>query len=275
MAVSQSEGGTRSGLLWEVERILDELNQQKERDYLPILLMENVPEVQGVNSGNLDHFLKWIEKLESLGYSNYFQILNAKNYGIPQNRKRCFMISIYGDYAYDFPLKIELKYQLRDFLEKKVDEKYYLSDEDIKRIASWKAQQKPLDNIDKNNEVSPTLTARGAGEEHSGMILVNQDIFDNGEIVDFDSSDDFRRVHNNQESPSIVCHPKLGVVEHDKNEGIAIIDNTEQGYKIANVGDGVNLASRMKHQRGNVQKGSIQTLKAQMEVGVVVDDEEE
>ena len=53
-----------------------------------------------------------------------------------------------------------------------------------------------------------------------------------------------------------------------------IKENNEQGYKIARVGDGVNLASRMKHQRGNVQKDSVQTLKTEMEVGVVVDEEE-
>lgn len=53
-----------------------------------------------------------------------------------------------------------------------------------------------------------------------------------------------------------------------------IVENTKQGYKVAQSGDGVNLASRMKHQRGNVQKGSIQTLKAQMEIGVVVDEQD-
>ena len=52
------------------------------------------------------------------------------------------------------------------------------------------------------------------------------------------------------------------------------MENTKQGYKIAQPGDGVNLASRMKHQRGNVQKDSIQTLKTEMEIGVVVDDEQ-
>ena len=51
-----------------------------------------------------------------------------------------------------------------------------------------------------------------------------------------------------------------------------IKENNNLGYKIAKVGDGINLASRMHHQRGNVQKDSIQTLKAQMEVGVVVDE---
>ena len=230
MAVSQAQGGTRSGLLWEVERILNELDKEREREgsnYLPILLMENVPEVQG--SGNLPFFIQWCNKLESLGYSNYFQILNGKDYGIPQNRRRCFMLSIYGSYAYDFPLKLPLKYKLKDFLETKVDEKYYLSDKDIERIASWNAYEKPLDNAldveQDTNRVIPALTTH-VGKDSAGMKLIK------------------------------------------------IKENNEQGYKVANVGDGVNLASRMKHQRGNVQKESIQTLKAQMEVGVVVDDEE-
>lgn len=107
--------------------------------------MENVPEVIGV--GNVSHFNKWLDKLESLGYSNYFHILNGKDYGIPQNRRRCFMISLLGDYAYDFPLKHRLKYRLKDFLEKEVDEKYYLSDTDLERISNWNAYEKPLDNV--------------------------------------------------------------------------------------------------------------------------------
>ena len=148
MAISQAQGGTRSGLLWEVERILDELfNESREREestHLPTLLMENVPEVQG--AGNLEHFIKWCKKLESIGYDNYFQILNCKDYGIPQNRRRCFMLSIPKGYAYDFPLKINLKYRLKDFLEKVVDDKYYLSDKDIERISQWKSQESPLDN---------------------------------------------------------------------------------------------------------------------------------
>ena len=106
--------------------------------------MENVPEVVGKN--NIAHFKKWEEQLRKFGYSNYVEILNGKNYGIPQNRKRCFMISILGDYAYDFPCKIPLKYRLKDLLEKEVDEKYYLDDEALKRISQWKSQNQPLDN---------------------------------------------------------------------------------------------------------------------------------
>lgn len=145
MATSQADGGTRSGLLWECERILNELHTHTQASTLPqVLLMENVPEVIGAN--NVKHFNKWLDKLESLGYQNYFQILNAKHYGIPQNRKRCFMVSILGDYAYDFPLKQKKKHYLNEFIEDNVEEKYFLSDKDIERISNWKSFDNPIEN---------------------------------------------------------------------------------------------------------------------------------
>lgn len=116
--------GTRSGLLWEVERILDECQEKPQ-----ILLMENVPQVIGKK--NIKDFQSWRSKLESLGYSNYVQLLNSKDYGIPQNRNRCFMVSILGEYHYTFPKKKKLELKLKDLLEDKVDEKYYLSDETV------------------------------------------------------------------------------------------------------------------------------------------------
>lgn len=118
--------GTRSGLLWEVERILDECGE----DLPHVLLMENVPQVIG--SKNISDFQQWEKKLRTLGYSNYVQLLNSKDYGIPQNRNRCFMVSILGDYSYKFPVKQKLQLKLKDLLEDKVDEKYYLSDTIIK-----------------------------------------------------------------------------------------------------------------------------------------------
>ena len=122
------DSGTRSGLLWEVERLLDECNGN-----LPqVLLMENVPDVVG--SKNIKHFSAWLSKLESLGYK--WKCLNAKNFGIPQNRNRCFMVSVLGDYDYDFPRELPLRLRLKHLLERQVDEKYYLSDAMVKYIAS-------------------------------------------------------------------------------------------------------------------------------------------
>ena len=161
--------GTRSGLLWEVERLLNECVELPQ-----VLLMENVPQVHGKK--NVEHFEKWIAFLESKGYSNFWQDLNAKDYGIPQNRNRCFMVSILGDYSFEFPKPIELTLRLKDMLEKEVDEKYYLTDSQIEKISKWKAQQRPLSRVLGTESISPTLTARGAGEYHSGMILLSEDL---------------------------------------------------------------------------------------------------
>ena len=121
------DSGTRSGLLWQVERLL------KEMDELPqILLMENVPEV--VSDKNIADFAEWITFLDGLGYMSKYRILNAKNYGVPQNRERCFMVSWLGDHYYDFPLPIPLTLHLNDVLEPEVDEKYYLSDKAIEGL---------------------------------------------------------------------------------------------------------------------------------------------
>lgn len=119
------DSGTRSRLLWEVERLL------KETKELPqILLMENVPGV--LSEKNKKDFLEWCGFLESLGYTSKYKILNAKDYGIPQNRDRVFMISWLGEYYYNFPDKKPLYLTLKDFLERSVDKKYYLSEKAIK-----------------------------------------------------------------------------------------------------------------------------------------------
>jgi DNA (cytosine-5)-methyltransferase 1 len=118
-------GGTRSGLLWEIERILNEIKTSGGE--LPqVLLMENVPEAVG--SKNWGDFSLWEEYLTSLGYFNYYKIMNAKDFGIPQNRERVFMVSILGSYTYEFPKEQPLTLRLKDMLEAKVDEKYYLSE---------------------------------------------------------------------------------------------------------------------------------------------------
>lgn len=165
--------GTRSGMLWEVERILDECNGN-----LPqVLVMENVPDVIGEK--NKLEFAKWYQKLEDLGYANFYEILNSKDYGIPQNRERCFMISILGDYFYNFPSKVKLKKRLKDLLEDHVDEKYYLSE---KMISFFKENSinnelrgngfrfKPV-NFDKAN-VSKTITTRAGGRMDDNFIIM-------------------------------------------------------------------------------------------------------
>ena len=122
------------------------------------MIMENVPQVIGTK--NIEHFAKWQEKLESLGYKNKWQVLNAKDFGVPQNRERCFMVSVLGDYYYEFPKKIKLEKRLKDVLEIEVAEKYYLSDRAIQGIMNTSFDCNKLEHRTQKNGIIPTICAR-------------------------------------------------------------------------------------------------------------------
>ena len=148
--------GTRSGLLWEVERLL---NQAKEDGTLPkYLLLENVKNLLGKNFK--DSYEKWLSFLSSLGYTTYTQVLNAKDYGIPQNRERVFGVSILGEHEpFVFPEKQPLKLRLKDMLEEKVDERYYLKASTIISILNTTFNQR-LGLLHGENDICATLCAR-------------------------------------------------------------------------------------------------------------------
>ena len=168
-----SDTSTRSGMLWEVERILTEC---KELGTLPqILLMENVPQVHG--EGNKEDFNKWQLRLEELGYKNYWQDLIATDYGIPQTRNRCFMVSILGEYSYSFPPKQELKLKLKDMLEDNVDEKYFLSDKMIKFFTYNEEKQKEKGNgfrfnVSDGNVMAKTITTNAGNRMDDNFIKI-------------------------------------------------------------------------------------------------------
>ena len=237
MGVSQSKGGTRSGLLWEVERILDELENKPQ-----ILLMENVPEVIGEK--NIDDFHKWENKLEELGYKNYVEILNAKDYGIPQNRKRCFMVSVLGEYAYNFVEKQKLHLKLKDLLEEQVDEKYYLS--------------KKKENFIKIKEY--------------GNKALNETI-EGKELEDGDYIDAYNRKIKKDIANTITTRVDASnetfLVER---KAMPIKNNTKQGYLLAEEGGGIDISTRMQYHRGTVQKDKAQTITCMggENIGVVV-----
>lgn len=165
---------TRSGLFFEALRIIEDTKPR-------IAIAENVKNL--VSNKFNKEFNIVLNSLEKAGYNSYFEVLNSKDFGIPQNRERVFIVSIRKDIdkfnffePFMFPRKQELKLRLKDLLESQVDEKYYLSDNFISRIVDWKAQQKPLEKVLGKKSISPTLTARGAGEEHSGMILYSDNL---------------------------------------------------------------------------------------------------
>ncbi len=148
--------GTRSGLLYEVERLL---NMANENGNLPkYLLLENVKNLVG-KKFKAD-FDSWLSFLSSLGYSNYWKIMNAKDYGIPQNRERVFCVSIRGEHKpFVFPEKEELKLRLKDMVDDEVEEKYYLKESTIKSILHSNFHSR-RNCIRKGEGVANTLCAR-------------------------------------------------------------------------------------------------------------------
>jgi len=160
--------GTRSSLMYETIRIVKKLKPK-------YVIWENVKNI--ISKKHIHNFNNYLNIMDDVGYNNYYQILNSKDYGVPQNRERVFTVSIRKDIddgRFEFPQKEPLTLRIKDVLEKVVDEKYYLSDKKISSISQWKSYQKPFERVLGKNSISPTLTARGAGEEHAGMITYSE-----------------------------------------------------------------------------------------------------
>ena len=127
MAGMDKGSGTRSGMLWEVERLLGEIEELPQ-----ILLMENVPQV--MQSRNMHNFKAWQQFLEGKGYKNYAQFLSAEDYGVAQDRQRAFMVSVLGDFSFEFPEPVPLNKTMADYLEPEVDESFYVDSEKANQL---------------------------------------------------------------------------------------------------------------------------------------------
>ena len=108
--------GTRSSLLYETLRIVEKIKPK-------YVIWENVKNV--ISKKHKHNFDAYLTKMEQLGYTNNYQILNARDYGIPQNRERIFVVSILGNHSFKFPNKQELENNLIYFLKGEVDDYYY------------------------------------------------------------------------------------------------------------------------------------------------------
>ena len=240
---------TRSGLFFEALRIIEATKPK-------IAIAENVKNLTGKKFK--EQFELVLKSLEEAGYSNYWKVLNAKDYGIPQNRERVFIISIRKDIdkGYEFPEPFPLQLRLKDMLEDKVDEKYYLSDEQILTAGYF------------GNAVNPNL----------------KDVYDRKKAI-----------INKQVSYTISTKPDRRIgdcnyVTDDRNEmtteeflkkkfgegqKILVREATKKGYAEAKVGDSINIGQpNSKTRRGRVGKQVSQTLTTSggNEMTVVVDD---
>lgn len=280
LKTSQKEGGTRSGLLWEIERIINELTDEQRASC--VLICENVPDLVEVNF--VKDFSKWVSALENLGYTNYDQILNAKDYGIPQNRKRVFMVSLPGQFSYTFPRRMPLEYRLNDFLETKVSEKYYLSKKMVDYIVA--DNEKWTGNNNKslvNKTIGSTLNTREGSRRCDASNYVADDLPENtdlkriGGLYDKDGKTHQAGSIYDKKGlcPTLDCSSGGGnrqpFIIEDK---IPIKNNNSQGFALAEEGDGIDISGRMEFHRGTVQKGCSQTINTMggADVGVVVEE---
>lgn len=153
---------TRSSLMWNTVDIVERIQPK-------YVLWENVKNIMGVKHRH--NFESYIKIMDDLGYNSYYQVLNAKDYGIPQNRERVYTVSIRKDidlitgYKFEFPEEQELKLKLKDMLEKSVDEKYYLSEKMLNFFKKHNEKQAKKGNgfkfeITEGNCIAKSITTR-------------------------------------------------------------------------------------------------------------------
>lgn len=148
--------GTRSSLLWECRKAIE----AKRPKYL---LMENVKNL--VSKKFTPYLKEWIRFLEGQGYSNYTKVLNAKDFGVPQNRERVFMVSILGEVSFHFPKPFTFEKRLKYVLEKDVDESFYLSEKVVNTFLARNEKNKAKGN---GFKFEPTM-----GDVIASSILTN------------------------------------------------------------------------------------------------------
>lgn len=209
---------TRSSLMWNTVEIV--------KWCLPkYVIWENVRNI--LSPKHIHNFNKYIETLKELGYNNYYQILNAKDYGIPQNRERVYTISIRKDIdkgTFKFPEKEELHFRLKDVLEAEVDEKYYLSERMVNGFIrhNEKHKQKGTGFIWKaknEKDIANTLRANASlcPTDNTIKVIGNLDI---------KGQDNIKRVYASEGiSPTLTNmqggnrQPKIEVIGQASNEG--------------------------------------------------------
>lgn len=229
---------TRSGLFFEALRIIE--------DTQPLVaIAENVKALTGKRF--TAEFKIVLDSLNDAGYRNYWAVLNAKDYGIPQNRERVFIVSIRDDidHGFTFPEKYELKLRLKDLLEDQVDEKFYLTDKMLdyclgihQKKSKFPRGERFLSNINRDNQDIAVTISTNAGNRPVDNFIKMKD----GHITD---------------------EPYLPIKEA-----------TKQGYKEAHEGDYVNLQyPNSKTRRGRVGEQCANTLLCNDAQGVVVKDD--
>lgn len=259
------QGQTRSGLLYEVQRLLEKADKMLA---LPkYLMLENVKNLVGKKFK--PQFDEWVAWLDELGYNTYWRVLNAKDYGVPQNRERVFAISIRKDIddgKFELPQPFDNGVRLKDVLEDNVDEKYYLTDTMIRGFIKHNENHtaKGTGFIWKPRDVNGTASTLRA---NSALAPTNNTILETNRCIQVGSLNYYNYDKMNRVYSKGGCSPALEIMQGGNRqpkiaEPIAYVkEATKKGYAEIYEGDSVNLEQpNSKTRRGRVGKGCAQTL---------------
>lgn len=174
-AGGDKDSGTRSSLMYETLRIVEKLKPK-------YVIWENVKNL--LSKKHRHNFDAYLDAMTDLGYANNYQVLNAKDYGIPQNRERVFTVSIRKDIykGYFFPAPTPLEKRLKDVLEDEVDEKYYLSDERVAGLVASTEKERAKGNgfkfepIEKE-KIAHAISTKAGGRKTDNYIADNLEPF--------------------------------------------------------------------------------------------------
>lgn len=244
---------TRSGLFFEALRIIEETQPR-------VAIAENVKNLTGKKFNA--QFQIVLASLEAAGYNNYWQVLNAKDYGIPQNRERVFIISIRKDIdtgSFKFPKPFPLELRLKDMLEDEVDEKFYLSQKAIDGFNRHKERHDAKGNgfgwqPTDGSGVATTLQTSGGSRPNDNFI----EVFD---------------LYNKKQIDSDVVGTITTGCSRNGSGTFLVREATKKGYAEAVEGDSINFEQPNSNtRRGRVGHGVAQTLTTSPQQGVVVDE---
>jgi DNA (cytosine-5)-methyltransferase 1 len=253
--------GTRSSLMYETIRIVGKIRPK-------YVLWENVKNI--LSKKHKHNFDAYIETMKVLGYNSYYEVLDAKDYGVPQHRERVYTVSIRKDIDkgdFKFPEKEKLKLKLKDMLESEVEEKYYISkalnlkltNNYIQYSNSGKMQNSQAERAYyKDNEYMCTVSHCNLNGDKTQIVLKNKkDILNN---------ESCRRVYSKEG-----ISPTVFTCQGGNTEPKVMIKNaTKKGYDEAIDGDSINLQyPDSKTRRGRVGHQVSQTLMANDSMGVV------
>ena len=232
---------TRSGLFFEAARIIEATKPR-------VAIAENVKMLTSKKFAT--EFKIVLDTLRQAGYNNYWKVLNAKKYGIPQNRERVFIVSIRKDIYtgfFKFPEPFPLEKRLKDVLEEAVEEKYFVKDELTRKLVI-------------NQAVLEPQVLRLVRSEHGKRI---RNAYESGDVVEPWST-------MKQYEPRVDgVSNTISTVQKDNY--LLVREATKAGCAVAFVGDSINFEQpNSQTRRGRVGKQMAQTLTTSPQQGVVI-----